>query len=626
MCGIAGLYNLNEKKVEKDTLVRFTDSMRHRGPDGAGYELFENETLGFGHRRLSILDLTEQGKQPMSFANGRYWICYNGEVFNFIDLKKELEKKGHTFKSNTDTEVIIASYVEWGKDCLNKFNGMWAFAIWDNIDKELFMARDRFGIKPFYYSYQANVQLAFASETRAFKYLEGFNRQIDDYLLDLNIKDNYAIEGLGHTIFKNIKQILPGHFVHFKKGKDFVQKRWWHISDYDKQNIPITKEEQAEKFYELLRDACRVRLISDVPIGTALSGGLDSTAIYSTVYDILEKESLGRMNRDSQRAFSAVFPGLQQDERAFAEQAVKFTGGSLNLIEPNYNQLINDIEKETELCDYLLTSPITSISAVYKGMRNNGIVVSMDGHGVDEMLYGYRDMIYNLFNYHLVRGEKEKCNKYKDVLIKTYHPNNQKTLIENLNKAEVDTHGFKAALKKKLKSVARKVVKKDVDRQMNYLPQNISDKLGQPYDFSDKGLPERMVYHEFFEHCLPSLLRNFDRASMMNSVEIRMPFMDWRLVSYVFSLPTESKIGEGFTKLLVRKAMKGKIDESLRTRTYKVGISSPIDNWLNNSLRSWAADMINDNRLREELNKGNTLNSEQVKKIWQEINLKLILS
>ncbi|MGE0566604.1 MAG: asparagine synthase (glutamine-hydrolyzing) [Bacteroidia bacterium] len=623
MCGISGLYLLNDKKINQEYFKRFTDSMIHRGPDGSGYEYFDEHCLALGQRRLSILDLSSAGKQPMSYADGRYWITYNGEIFNFSELKKELIAKGFSFKSETDTEIILAAFIAWGKDCLSKFNGMWAFAIWDNIEKQLFMARDRFGIKPFYYLFQPGIQLVFASETRAFKYLEGFRRERDEYLLNLNLLDNYAIEGLGHTIFKQIKQILPGHYVVFKKGNDFVQKRWWHISDYDKQDVPKTLEEQAEKFYDLFRDACRLRLISDVPVATALSGGLDSTAVYSTVYDILKTETLGRVNKDSQRAFSAIFPGLIQDERAFAESAVKFTGGKLDLIETNYDSLISDIVKETELSDFLLTSPITAISSVYKGMRNNGITVSMDGHGVDEMLYGYRDMVYNLFNYHLNNGEREKYSRYREVLVKTYHSNNQKSLVASLDRAERMEQGFKSLIKRRLKSLARKAVKKEIDRQMNYLPQQMPENLGQPYDFSNKLLPERMVYHEFFEHCLPALLRNFDRASMMNSVEIRMPFMDWRLVSYVFSLPTESKIGKGFTKLLVREAMNGKMEESLRTRTYKVGIGSPIDCWMEGPLKEWSNDLLKKIDRNITKNIGDIEQFSNIEK-WKLINISLI--
>ena len=210
-------------------------------------------------------------------------------------------------------------------------------------------------------------------------------------------------------------------------------------------------------------------------------------------------------------------------------------------------------------------------------------------------------------------------------MIKTYHPDNQKALIANLNHAEATELGFMAGLKRQLKSMARKAVKKEIDRQMRYLPQYMPEKLGQPYDFSDKALPERMVYHEFFEHCLPALLRNFDRASMMNSVEIRMPFMDWRLVTYVFSLPTESKIGEGYTKLLLRKAMKGRIEESLRTRTFKVGIGSPIEFWLNGPIREWAIGVLKDHPLADVLKANKNLNLSEAERIWKEINLGLII-
>ena len=376
MCGISGIYNLNNTPVSLETLKRFTDSMVHRGPDGAGYELFDNETLGLGQRRLSILDLSENGKQPMSYAEGRFWITYNGEIFNFIDVRVELQGLGHTFKSDTDTEVILVAYAEWGKACLDKFNGMWAFAIWDEQEKTLFLARDRFGIKPLYYTHQANNFFAFASETRAFKFLDGFKREFDDELLRLNQKDSYALEGLGYTPFKDILQILPGHYLYVTKENETIeQKRWWHIDDHLHKEIPKTFEAQAEKFYELFRDACRIRLVSDVPVATALSGGLDSSSVYSVVYDILQTESLGRVNKDSQRAFSAIFPGLPQNEKEYADAAAKFVGGNINYIETDFSDLGKQIEIDTELCDFISPSPITAVSAVYKGMRENGITV-----------------------------------------------------------------------------------------------------------------------------------------------------------------------------------------------------------------------------------------------------------
>jgi asparagine synthase (glutamine-hydrolysing) len=628
MCGIAGIYSLNNSPVSIETLKRFTDSMFHRGPDGAGYELFDNETLGLGQRRLSILDLSEKGKQPMSYVDGRYWITYNGEIFNFIEVREELQQLGHAFKSDTDTEVILAAYTEWGKSCLDKFNGMWAFAIWDERDKTMFLARDRFGIKPLYYVHQANSFFAFASETRAFKFLDGFKREFDDELLRLNQKDSYALEGLGYTPFKDILQILPGHYMYVNQEKETIeQKRWWHIDDHLHKEKPQTLEAQAEKFYELFRDACRIRLVSDVPVATALSGGLDSSSVYSTVYDILQTESLGRVNKDSQRAFSAIFPGLPQNEKEYADAAVKYIGGNINYIETDFSNLSKQIEIDTELCDFISTGPITAVSAVYKGMRENGITVSMDGHGVDEMLYGYRDMVYNLFNGSLYNGNFKRRDEIKRVLIETYHPDNRKALLERLDRNIRLESGLISSGKRLVKGIARKIFKPETEQMLSYRPFKMPKPLGEPYDFSKKPFEERMVYHEFFEHCLPALLRDFDRAAMMNSIEIRMPFMDWRLVTYVFSLPTSSKIGQGFTKLLIREAMKGKMDESVRTRTYKVGIGSPIDYWFNGALKDWVMDNVKENKQKEELYKAyqtGGLSAQQVKDTWLGMNVELI--
>jgi asparagine synthase (glutamine-hydrolysing) len=636
MCGISGIFYKNNAFLNHEVLKHFTDSMIHRGPDGAGYEILDEGHLGLGQRRLSILDLSEAGKQPMSYADARYWITYNGEIFNFLEVRSELQALGHTFRSQTDTEVILAAYAQWGKACLDKFNGMWAFAIWDEQEKTLFLARDRFGIKPLYYVHKPGKFFAFASETRAFKYVEGLKRETDEELLKLNLQDSYALEGLGYTPFKDIVQLLPAHCMLVTREKETIsQKRWWHIEDHLHKEVPETLEAQADKFYELFRDACRIRLISDVPVATALSGGLDSSAVYSVVYDILQKETLGRVNKDSQRAFSAIFPGLPQNEKEYADSAANFVGGSINYIETDFNNLAQTITKETELCDFISTSPITSISAVYKGMKSNGITVSMDGHGVDEMLYGYRDMAFSLYNHALWQGSKAEVESYAKVIANMYHPEAQTAQQVKFQTAILEKEKREKQIIYKLKRLI-----KPTSNSKEFLPVNLPSLSDRPYDFSNKPLPERMVYHEFFVHTLPALLRNFDRASMMNSVEIRMPFMDWRLVTYVFSLPTSTKIGQGFTKLLVREAMKGKMDESVRTRTFKVGIGSPVDYWFNGALKEWVLDslgtvngewgMVNggdSTKFKESVfkeYKSGLLRPETVREIWLGMNVELI--
>lgn len=621
MCGIAGIYQLNRQKVSKDALGRFTDSMVHRGPDSYGYELLDKDTLGFGQRRLAILDLSESGRQPMFYADERFCITYNGEIFNFLSIREELKSFGHVFKSDSDTEVILAAYMQWGPLCLKKFNGMWAFAIWDELNKEMFMARDRFGIKPLYYLYEESQRFVFASETRAFKFLDGFSREIDQTLLEYNLKDPYALEGLGYTIYKNIKQLLPGHFMTVKRNETCVQRRWFDINDC-RIEVPASFEDQAAKYADLFRDACRLRLISDVPVATALSGGLDSTAVYSTVYDIIKKESPERVNRDAQRAFTAIFPGLQNDEKEFAAKAAEYTGGPITYIECDAGSLAARIEKETELCDFLNVSPISAISSVYEGMRKNGVIVSMDGHGVDEMMYGYRDMVYGLYNDALWYGSMSDALKYQSVLVNLYHPSLRGPNEEKFKRQLEEKKKRESSIKYRIKKIVKPEVK-NVDFVSLHLPE-LSDK---PYNFDRKPVEERMLYNEFFQHTLPALLRNFDRAGMINSVEIRMPFMDWRLVAYTFALPTASKIGDGFTKRILREAMKGKMEESLRTRTFKVGIGSPIEHWMNTSLKDWTMDVLEDKSLRQQAEKAysnGNIDAALCKEIWLAINLKLI--
>ena len=216
MCGIAGIVHLNSDKVSSEKLQKFTDSMFHRGPDGAGYEIFENELVGFGHRRLSILDLSDAGKQPMFSHDKKLLITYNGEVYNFLEIKRELEKIGIRFITQSDTEIILQAYRQWGINCLNLFNGMFAIAIWDFENKSLLLCRDRFGVKPLYYLYLPQQIFAFASETVAFKYLQGFKREVNSETFQIALKHPEILEGSVHTIYKNIFQLRLGHYLEFK--------------------------------------------------------------------------------------------------------------------------------------------------------------------------------------------------------------------------------------------------------------------------------------------------------------------------------------------------------------------------------------------------------------------------
>lgn len=631
MCGIAGIWNLNGEALPEGRLKRFTDAIYERGPDGSGYEHFDNQSLGLGHRRLSILDLSEAGHQPMYYANGRYAITYNGEVFNFGDIQAELEQKGHRFSSSSDTEVVLAAYAEWGVQCLNKFNGMWAFAIWDAEEKTLFMARDRFGIKPFYYLHIPGRMLAFASETRCFKALEGYNRELNVRNVELQM-EGARIHASGHSIYKDIYSILPGHYILLKKDDTPNQKRWWHIQNHLWPTIPDKAEARVEEFYRLFRDACRLRLISDVSVGTALSGGLDSSAVYSVVYDLLNSGGLTRVAKDSQKAFVATFPGLPSDERHYAEEALGFTRGPAVFLDQRYDDLASQVVDDTLKFDGLLNFPITSLSGIYRGMKKAGITVSMDGHGVDEMLYGYRDMLYNLYYHFFSKGDQRMAEELRKIIVPTYPENERAQALKNLANME----GGSSAIIRRAKHLAKTILGRSAAVTRSYGAPAELPVLGEPYDFRGMDYADQVIYHETFTDTLPDIFRNFDLAGMMSSVEIRMPFMDWRLVTYMFSLPLEDKLGKGFNKLILRESMKGKMAEGIRTRTHKIGISSPVEHWFHRDLKPWVMDMMRSGKGSELADTKKVMNDleaayqsgkvskDLVHRAWQHINLKII--
>jgi asparagine synthase (glutamine-hydrolysing) len=612
-------------------LERFTDSLRERGPDGAGYDYFLDGALGLGHRRLSILDLSEAGRQPMTSPDGRYTITYNGEVFNFGELARDLEMRGHVFRTRTDTEVVLAAFAEWGAGCLERFNGMWAFAIWDAQERQLFLARDRFGIKPLYYAHLSGKLFVFASETRAFRSLAGFARKIDLGLVQMELEGAF-LEGHGYSIFQDIRQILPSHYVEVSKDRPLVQRRWWHIRDHLPASIPVTLEEQAEAFHALLQDACSLRLVSDVPVATALSGGLDSSSVYSMVHSVLRNGRSFRIPADCQRAVVATFPGLPNDERSYAEEILSWTGGTALFVEQDMRDLTQRVVSDTQYFDALDTAPISSAAAIYASMRKAGITVSLDGHGVDEMLFGYRTMVERIFHHHVKTGRLDRAELMRDVLIPMYSK-------EARYRAELRIDGYLDNARRPISRLATLfsacVSAGGADSMADTLPA-----LGETYRLEDWSPLERIAVRETFMETLPNLLRNFDRASMMHGVEVRMPFMDWRLVAFIFALPVDSRVGHGYTKLVLREAMKGRMAESIRTRTFKVGISSPIIHWFQGALREWSLDTLHDAQQRrallimsaddvqafEQSVATGRLTADQAKVAWHELNIQIITS
>ena len=610
MCGIAGIWNFGGKKVALNTLRKFTDSMIHRGPDGADYKLFDNEKLGLGHRRLAILDLSEAGKQPMSIDNERYWITYNGEVYNFIEIKEELKTLGYHFQSETDTEVILTAYKHWGKSCLDKFNGEWAFAIWDNEIKELFLARDRFGIKPFYFT-SNSIFFAFASEVLAFKHLEGFNYSLNNELVNIQTKDNYVLDGKGYTIVNEVFSVLPGHYC-IINSTTIQQQRWYDIRTKI-QPSSLTYNEQVIKLKTLLFDAVKIRLRSDVAIGCALSGGLDSSSIYGVLSAIKkENTNLSRLPKDWQKAYVQTFPNAVFDEKKYAEKVVEYCNGSAEYLIHNQDNLVDNVIKTTQHCQRISSTPILSITDIYKNMKAKGVSVSIDGHGVDEMLFGYLGNVYDLYNLKVEKNLKKEAQNIADCLANLYSPAD---VAEVKNRFTNDIkHQFS------VRNRVKRFLKNNRTNTENKSLKSLSDST---YNFSE----EEILKTEFFEKTLPTLLATFDIAAMYSSVEIRMPFMDHRIVEFIFSLHENAKIGEGKTKRILRDAIANLIPNEIKDRTYKIGISAPLNNWINTDFKRYIIQKYGTHKILGSYTKhlqNSKLGENETIEIWENINKDLL--
>ena len=621
MCGIVGIWNFGNQKLEQVTLNYLTDSLVHRGPDGRGIFLDEVANLGLGHRRLAILDTSNLGHQPMSYGGQRYWISYNGEIYNFIELRKELEKCGHHFKTNTDTEVVLAAYVQWGQDCQFKFNGMWAFAVWDKVEQTLFLSRDRFGVKPLFFL-SDNEQFIFASELKAFMALPVKARPDFDLAMVARMKNEESIE---KTLLDGVRNLNGGCCLSIKHGGIPSIRKWWTTSDH-LEDVPRKFEDQVDRYREVFFDACRIRMRSDVPIGTALSGGLDSSSVLCAMSEI-RRGSLDeqRLARDWQKAFVLVYSDTSHDESVYAKEVVKHTGAVpiYKAINPNAIS-IDDLDSAIWGFEAIQSAePSIGPWLIYQEMRRCSIPVSMDGLGGDETLGGYheylpiamKDSIWpipNAARWHdlktilsgLYEGEISEGSD-------AYIPNLGSILISLIpaisdgKESLVNLLGTSPWLLDQVRKVYRRIRNQDLQSRESERTRWIQIEPAHPTlrhrDTGRRGwgFLQKYLYNDFHYGTNARSLRNFDRMSMAHGIESRAPFMDWRLVCLSFSLPPESKIAAGFTKRILREAMRDVLPETIRMRKSKLGFSSPMPIWYQYSLRSYVLDTLNSRRFIE---------------------------
>jgi asparagine synthase (glutamine-hydrolysing) len=557
MCGITGFWNLDGRPVSREELIRFTNQLAHRGPDGWDIHIEESANLGFGHRRLAIIDLNT-GDQPMSYLDGRYWIVFNGEIYNFVELKKELESFDYQFKTDSDTEVILAAYDKWGEDCQFKLNGMWAMAIWDSRERKLFLSRDRFGVKPMIYFFDGK-RFAFASEMKAFLALDGFRAEYNPAVLANSLNDATLVEGAEECLFQGLKRLLGGHCLTLNANGDMKIRRWWHTLDY-LSDVPQKYEDQVAQYRELFLDACRIRMRSDVPIGTALSGGLDSSSVLSSMSYIRKSgDATMRMAHEWQKAFIGTWPNKIIDERSYADEVIKHTGVTPIYCEMNadmYLDHFNEILYQFEELSDIHLGPWF----VHKMQRQNGVVVTIDGHGGDEALGGY--------TWHVFAAMRDANPiRYAEL-----------ALIRNSMSL---THGLDTYVNAVKKRLIRKPSASNGTAWLNLQPQPFTTPaLDQDAPrLADRDELFKSLYTDFHFTNLPMNLRDFDRLSMAHGVEVRSPFMDWRLVTFAFAIPSAHKIGGGYTKRILRDAMKGILPEAIRRRTKKLGFPNLDEGW-----------------------------------------------
>lgn len=567
MCGIFGYIG----NLERVTAERCLHTLRHRGPDGWG--VWSDEGITLGHRRLSILDLSETGQQPMSFGGGRYWITFNGEVYNFLEIRADLEAKGYVFRTESDTEVILAAYGEWGESCQLRFNGMWAFAIWDTVERRLFLSRDRFGKKPLFYAELPNGDFAFASEMKALLPLLP-RVEADQHLIKgMTLRSSFAYEATERCLIKGIKRFLAGHCGWVRNGR-LQAHRWWNTLDH-LPAIPDSYDQQVETLRELLLDACRLRMRSDVTIGTGLSGGLDSSSVLSALAHVNRTHGgEARLSSDWQHAFVASFPGTPLDETRFAQRVAEHVGIQAEILPIDPARQIGDLQRMLYLYeDITITSPIPFMS-LYGRIKQAGVTVTIDGHAADELFGGYPiDWAYALVDAGI---DLREINQVLDLY------EHDKTDDSN----QFPTQGNR--LTTYAKRIGITLAKYALGMHSNLDPTYTQHPRWKQLDHLGRAL-----FWQTHSFVLPTILRSYDRYGMANSIEIRMPFLDWRIATFALALPWNTKIRRGYSKTIIRDAMAPYMPYDIAYRRTKIGFNSPIVDWMRGPLRSFFLDTLN---------------------------------
>lgn len=583
MCGICGQTELNLSPISELTrkLQVMNHLQAHRGPDGERIWIHPNEHVGFGHRRLSIIDL-ETGNQPMSDSGGN-WITHNGEIYNYLELRDELGKD--KFRTSSDTEVILHAYRKWGKDCVNHLRGMFAFAIWDEAKQELFCARDRFGIKPFYYTVVDGV-FYFASEVKA---LLPFVKKIETCLEGFKDYLTFQLCLGGKTLFKNIYELLPGHSLVVKSGTVQISRYWQVYYDLD---FDHTAKYFEEKIQELIMDSVNVHLRSDVPIGAYISGGLDSSIVASVATRKSASDFIG---------FTGKFSISEEyDESRYARELSGWCGFELREIDLNVNDFIDNIRKVIYHLDYPVAGPGSFPQFMVSGLAGQSCKVVLGGQGGDEIFGGYTRYLIAYF---------EQC--IKAAIDGTMNSGNFIVTYESIIPNLVALKNYKPLLQEFWKDGLFEDLDRRYFRLINRAPalgEEINWEALEPYSafqtfqsiFKADNVGKESYFdsmtHFDFKTLLPALLQVEDRVSMAHGLESRVPFLDHPLVELVATIPSNIKFKDGTMKNILKNSMRAYLPDVILNRTDKMGFPVPLNDWLKGEARDFVHDVFSTSR------------------------------
>jgi asparagine synthase (glutamine-hydrolysing) len=599
MCGIVGFIDFKNKTSLLE-LERMTHALTHRGPDAFGVEEIglTQCKVGLGHRRLSIIDLSAGGKQPMSFD--KYWICFNGEVYNYKEIKSELIKLGHSFKSSSDTEVVLHAFVEWGRSCLEKLIGMFAFVIVDIGKNQLFCARDRAGVKPFYYYFKDGLFL-FGSELKAFHEHERFDKRIDKNAVAAFMQ--YGNVPTPHCIFESCFKLKPGHFFEVSLAsesdvrvspKDQIQ--YWNVYDaYNKPKLDMSFEDAKKQTEKVLVDACNYRMVSDVPVGVFLSGGYDSASVTA----LLQKERTEKL-----KTFTISVPDIGLDEAPYAKEIASYLGTNHTEIQCTQKEaieLIGDLP-------YYYDEPFADSSAIPTTLvslaARKHVTVALSADAGDEVFAGY-----NRYDY--IQRYGNKINRIPSFMRKIMASGMDKIPSNYIPffRHKYNFHNRYEKVKGVLKNPSEEQIMLSLSQQ--FTDQQIEKLLKEKIDVLDTAYCSQELNKEYFSslsymmaidyqtYLIDDIMQKVDRATMTASLEGREPYLDHRLIEWAAQLPDHYKYHKGEKKYILKEILHQYIPKEMMDRP-KMGFAIPIAEWLQDDLKGLVEEYIDLHKMEKQ--------------------------